>query len=84
MGTATRLKTKSIPQIRQHLNGSANIAERRSGDMNKNQLHGMTDMALKTIIVRKRDGTTEEIVVCYGAFVGNVFPDGSVVEEVKE
>jgi hypothetical protein len=44
----------------------------------------MTDMALKTIIVRKRDGTTEEIVVCYGAFVGNVFPDGSVVEEVKE
>jgi hypothetical protein len=40
-------------------------------------------MILNTVIIRKRDGTTEEMIVCYGACVRNVFPDGSIVEEVK-
>jgi hypothetical protein len=37
---------------------------------------------LHKVRVRKRDGTIEDQYVNYGAFVGNVYPDGSVVEEV--
>ncbi len=41
-------------------------------------------MTLTTVIIRHLNGKEEEIVVCYGAFEGNVFPDGSVVVEVKD
>jgi hypothetical protein len=37
---------------------------------------------LKKVRVRKRDGTTEERYVVCGEFVGTVYPDGSIVEEV--
>lgn len=41
-------------------------------------------MTLQHVRVKKLDGTTEEQYVCYGGFVGCVFPDGSIVEEVLE
>lgn len=37
---------------------------------------------MKRILVRKTDDSTEEQYVVYGAFIGNVFPDGSIVEIV--
>ena len=41
-------------------------------------------MTLTHICVKKRDETIEEQYVSYGGFVGCVFPDGSIVEEVIE